>query len=68
VPPSLVRLENASGGRTSYTLAAGESWRLESVVATLTAALSGLSCVPTLTVYAPSGEVIAEVRAARAFV
>ena len=68
MPPSLIRVKPGSGGLTSYTLAAGESWRLESVAATLNALAIGASLVPTLVVYAPSGQVLAEVRAAEATV
>jgi hypothetical protein len=62
--PRLISVSAASGGEVSYTLSAGEAWRLVSVVGSLAAFAVPSELVPTLIVEAPDGAVIAEISAA----
>ena len=62
--PKLIKVAGGTGGQASYTLAPGESWRLVSVVAELSAALVGTGLVPTLEVRDASGGVVASVSSA----
>lgn len=59
----LVRASSGDPGEAFYTLAPGESFRLESVVASLSSLPYGAALVPTLRITAADGSILAEISA-----